>query len=194
MSILKSIGVVANGWAKFIVALVALGWFGAYGINELRSSVPEGGDSTMALIQKYDEDLSSIPGNGEPNSSSVGASSQSRNEAASTSDIALAADASPSVFGSLGSELSSALAVLFGNKTIQFTLATLAGAGLGLASRPLLTSYNRHRRILAAKKRQLLLEEDRQLLAIAAGTTPSASILASQASSSDAIAVLASKI
>ncbi len=36
MQVLKSLGTVANGWAKFVVTLLAAGWFGVYALNEMR--------------------------------------------------------------------------------------------------------------------------------------------------------------
>jgi len=169
MGILRSLGGVANSWAKFVVALGALGWFGVYALDELRTPKPI--QHLTNSIAKYDEGLPLQPESDTVTGNNVTVENEPNDEAPSNS-----------VFKSLAVEAWSAGSSLMGNPVAQLALIGLLGGGVGLALRPTLTRINRHRRLLAAKRRQSLLEEDRQLLA-ADGLLSSTGIQSSQAES-----------
>lgn len=156
MQVLNSIGSVANGWAKFVVTLLAIGWFGVYALNEIR---PGGGGSQSKRI--------SDPVVGESELAQATESSQSisaHREQVPPTDMD---GQPPSIVDSLGSELWASLSKIFGAKLAQLTLAFASGAGVGLVARPALNRFSEQRRLAAARKRLQSLEEDRKLLAMA---------------------------
>jgi hypothetical protein len=161
MQLLKSIGGVANGWAKFVVTLFAMGWFGVYALNEVTSQETTKASTEPSSVSRYDKDLLDATPTPEVNAASTDG------QPIVDSPLVSDAPASASVVRSFGTEIWGALSVVFGAKLAQLILAFLSGTGLGLAGRPALSRFNQNRRLAAARKRILNLEQDRQLLAAA---------------------------
>ena len=170
MPILKTIGSIANGWAKFGVALVGLGWFGMATLNRLAPA------QEIPVV----ESESSLDSEETPNTTSSDMEGQ------------LSSESETSVVSSIASELGDSATGFLGNHRAQLTLLFLAGLGVGLAGRPVVTHINQKRKLLAAKRRLKRMEEDRQLLAmVSSGTldemdeTQHSTSLASRQPSSD---------
>lgn len=150
MQILKSIGGAASGWAKFLVTLLAMGWFGVYAIDRLTSD----GDAVLQDVTQLDAEKDALGGADSSISENYGDPATEEGPNSPNSAV-----------GAIGSELWSGLHVFLSNQVTTLVLAFLAGGGLGLAGRPVLTHMNQRRRLRAAVNRQRLYEQDRQLLA-----------------------------
>lgn len=158
MQVLKSMGGVANGWAKFAVTLLAVGWFGVYALNRVIPPSDKTPKPDVNMISRYDEGLLS-PSTDAPDSKNL--------KDSEINAVGASGAPSSSMVGTLGSEIWTSLTSLFGAKAAQLVLAFLSGTGIGLAGRPTITYLNKRR--IAAAKKLLKNIEQAQILAAKAG-------------------------
>ena len=168
MDLLKSIGGIANGWGKFVVALVAVGWFGLQAVDRIVTDQDQQEVSTPAPdADMYVSTKTETQGAG-------------TEESTYTSMPVTNSTAPPTSFGKITNEIKSGATTLFGMLPTQLSLALLTGIALGLFGRPGFDWIVEKRRIASARKRMRLYERDQQLLAKAASINHSAGDVAGE--------------
>jgi hypothetical protein len=160
MNVWGSIGNYLDGWAKFAVAIAALGWFGLQVTDRYapRSATVTIGQPQPTATSATAEIVQTVAYDGQ------------------LGDVEL--EAPHSVFGELVRELALSVSVLAANTFAQLAAVLAVGMTGGLAVRPKLNQWRELRAVRAARRRADRHAADLRLLAAhdAKGNVPGPSI------------------